>query len=71
MKRINKESSSSTQQSMEMKRHTIDDNSFSSLSGEADGADFHGGSHNQWSFWRIGDSKLVVHESALDDGFIL
>lgn len=54
-----------------MHHRRYDDDGFSSLSREADGADFHGGSHNQWSFWRIRDSKLVVHESALHNGFIL
>lgn len=38
---------------------------------ETDGANFHGGCHHQWSFWRVADGKLVVHEAAFNYGFVL
>jgi len=36
-----------------------------SLAGEADGANFQWGCHHQWSFWRVANSKFVVHETTL------
>jgi hypothetical protein len=42
-----------------------------SLAGEADGANFQWGCHHQWSFWRVANSKFVVHETTLNNGLIL
>lgn len=45
--------------------------SISSFARHAEGSDFHGSCHNQRSFRGTADSKLVVHEATLNDGFIL